>query len=95
MRLVTFFISLREILPAVSKLLNKQAVIVAMVKPQFEAGERLKTRGVIKNDTIRRAVLKDFEAWAKQHFVVLDKADSDVTGKKGNRERFYILKPTR
>lgn len=87
------FISLREILPSVKKLLIKpNAVIIAMVKPQFEAGGAMKNKGVIKNDTIRRKILRDFEIWAKRDFVIVDKADSDVSGKKGNTERFYILK---
>ena len=63
-----------------------------MVKPQFEAGRGQANKGVIKNDSIRRQILKDFEAWAKQRFVIMDKADSDVAGAKGNRERFYLLK---
>jgi 23S rRNA (cytidine1920-2'-O)/16S rRNA (cytidine1409-2'-O)-methyltransferase len=41
---------------------------------------------------MRRDILKDFETWAKQHFVIIDKADSDVAGAKGNRERFYLLR---
>lgn len=87
------FVSLREILPAVVRLAGRQAQIVAMVKPQFEAGQNnLKHKGVIKNDKLRRQVLKDFETWATGHFVVLAKADSQVAGAKGNLERFYILK---
>lgn len=87
------FISLREILPSVAKLSNKQTQIVAMVKPQFEAAvSSLKHKGVIKNDRMRRDILKDFETWAGQHFVILDKADSEVSGTKGNVERFYLLK---
>ncbi|HSW65927.1 MAG TPA: TlyA family RNA methyltransferase [Bacillota bacterium] len=87
------FISLRDVLPHIATLCNKQTRIVAMVKPQFEAGQsNLKHKGVIKNDRIRRDILKDFEDWARQHFVMLDKADSEVHGAKGNQERFYLLK---
>ena len=39
-----------------------------------------------------RQILKDFEFWAKDLFVIGDKRDSDVAGSKGNRERFYLLK---
>ncbi|HEX7633107.1 MAG TPA: TlyA family RNA methyltransferase [Candidatus Saccharimonadales bacterium] len=86
------FISLREILPAVLKLVNKQTQIVAMVKPQFEAGQSaLKHKGVIKNDKMRRDILKDFESWAKHAFIITDKADSEVSGGKGNQERFYLM----
>ncbi len=86
------FISLREVLPHITKLAGPNTQILAMCKPQFEAGSRLKNKGVIKNDTMRRQVLKDFEAWAKTYFVVTDKFDSEVSGKKGNQERFYLLK---
>ena len=88
------FISLREILPHIAKELStKNTQIVAMVKPQFEAGKHQTNKGVIKNDAIRRDILKDFELWAKGYFVVQDKRDSEVAGSKGNRERFYLLRP--
>lgn len=87
------FISLREILPHVATLINAKAEIVAMVKPQFEAGQSsLKHKGVIKNDKMRRDILKDFEVWSQKYFRILDKADSEVPGSKGNVERFYLLK---
>ena len=85
------FISLREILPHIATLSGKNTQIVAMLKPQFEAGRAQVNKGVIKNDSVRRQILKDFELWAKQHFVIVDKRDSDVHGAKGNQERFYLL----
>lgn len=87
------FISLRDIMPHIASLVNKQAQLVMMVKPQFEAGQSsLKHKGVIKNDKMRRDILKDFEVWAHDKFVVVDKADSAVSGAKGNQERFYLLR---
>lgn len=87
------FISLREILPYVANnLSSKNTQIIAMVKPQFESGGRVKNSGVIKNDTERRKILKDFEQWAKQYFLIQDKADSEIKGTNGNQERFYLLK---
>jgi 23S rRNA (cytidine1920-2'-O)/16S rRNA (cytidine1409-2'-O)-methyltransferase len=86
------FISLREVLPAIGKLVSRQSQIAAMVKPQFEAGQSsLKHKGVVKNDKMRRDILKDFETWVRQHFVIIDKADSAVAGTKGNQERFYLM----
>ena len=88
------FISLRDILPHIySHLSNSQTQIVAMVKPQFEAGKDQTNKGIIKNDAIRRQILKDFEDWSRDYFVIADKRDSDVAGAKGNQERFYLLKP--
>lgn len=87
------FVSLRQILPHVAMLSRPNTRIVAMVKPQFEAAKsQIGSSGVIKNDSVRRTVLRDFEQWAKQHFVIVDKADSDVKGARGNQERFYVLK---
>lgn len=89
------FISLREVLPHIATLSGPQTQIVTMVKPQFEAmASRLKHKGVIKNDHMRRDILKDFEEWAQQRFVIAHKADSDIAGAKGNVERFYLLKRT-
>ena len=85
------FISLRQILPAIAELSGEKTLLAAMLKPQFEASPREVNKGVIKNDAIRRKILKDFETWAKQIFRISNKADSEVTGSKGNRERFYIL----
>ena len=86
------FISLRLILPAVMRLSGKNTQVAAMLKPQFEASPREVNKGVIKNDAIRRKVLRDFEQWTRQHFMIIDKADSEVAGAKGNRERFYLLR---
>jgi len=87
------FISLRDILPHVATLVDGKTDIVAMVKPQFEAGlSSLKHKGVIKNDKMRRDILKDFETWAQRYFRIVDKVDSGVPGSKGNVERFYILR---
>lgn len=87
------FISLREILPYVATLVDAKTEIIAMVKPQFESGQsNIKHKGVIKNDKMRREVLKGFEAWAQQYFKLIQKVDSGVPGSKGNVERFYLLK---
>jgi 23S rRNA (cytidine1920-2'-O)/16S rRNA (cytidine1409-2'-O)-methyltransferase len=87
------FISLREILPHIISISGPNAYILAMVKPQFEAMHSdLKLAGVIKNDHIRRDILKDFESWARGRLVIINKADSSVAGARGNLERFYLLK---
>lgn len=86
------FVSLRVILPHISSLVTRASCVVAMVKPQFEASRReLGSGGVVKNDTMRRDILRNFETWAKTDWRILAKADSGVTGASGNRERFYLL----
>lgn len=87
------FISLRAIMPKIAELSNAKTQIVAMFKPQFEVGSDLKHKGIIKNDKIRRQTLSEFEFWLKQNsFIIVDQADSEVKGNKGNKERFYLLK---
>lgn len=90
------FISLRDVLPHIHEYLTTPATqVVAMVKPQFEAGKDQTNKGIIKNDSMRRQILKDFEIWSKDLFFIVDKRDSDVAGAKGNQERFYLLKPVK
>ena len=87
------FISLREILPHIAQLAGPHTIIAAMVKPQFEAtASNVKHKGVIKNDRMRRDILKSFEDWSRQYFVIEAKADSSIAGGKGNVERFYALR---
>jgi 23S rRNA (cytidine1920-2'-O)/16S rRNA (cytidine1409-2'-O)-methyltransferase len=86
------FISLRKVLPHLAKFSTYQTEFIVLLKPQFEAGKDQINRGVIKNDKIRRQILKDFESWTKNLFNIVDKVDSEVPGEKGNLERFYYLK---
>lgn len=86
------FISLRDILPHLfMSLSTPETQLVAMVKPQFEAGKNQVNKGIIKNDSVRRQILKGFEDWVRVYALIIDKADSEVAGAKGNRERFYLL----
>ena len=89
------FISIKEILPSVINLSNKNTKIVAMVKPQFEAGRNGTVNGVVKNNSYRRKILQDFENWCRSNNLYIEnKRDSEVKGTKGNQERFYILRKT-
>src|SRR5690606_6729868 len=81
------FTSVKPILIHLLSLIPEDCVIVAMVKPQFEAPDNYKHKGVIKNQSIRRKVLKEFEDWVKNKFKIIDKADSGIAGEKGNVER--------
>lgn len=87
------FISLRLVLQRVAELINPAGAIVAMVKPQFEAGKAVadKHRGVIKDQALRQDILGQFRTWVEDDFVIVSEADSRVTGAKGNTERFFLL----
>jgi 23S rRNA (cytidine1920-2'-O)/16S rRNA (cytidine1409-2'-O)-methyltransferase len=87
------FVSLKLIMSHIFKLVNKQTYIFALVKPQFEAIDSEKNKGIVKNQKIRREILKSLENWLKNNnFIILNKVDSEVHGLKGNIERFYLLK---
>lgn len=87
------FISLRPVLKHVAeKIASSSTDFLVMLKPQFEAREEQLNRGVVKNEKIRREILKDFEVWLKHNnFRVVKKKDNNLVGKKGNIERFYWL----
>ena len=64
-----------------------------MLKPQFEAREDQLHKGVVKNEKIRREIIKNFEQWLKQNgFIIIKKRDNNLAGKNGNLERFYWLR---
>ena len=71
----------------------RSADFLMMLKPQFEAKAYELKNGIVKNEKIRREIIKNFELWLKQnHFKVVDKRDNFLAGKNGNGERFYYLK---
>ena len=66
---------------------------LAMLKPQFEAQSHQLTKGIIKNEAIRRQIIKNFENWLRTNrFIILGKRDNATPGRHGNLERFYHLK---
>ena len=87
------FLSLTKILKyAIIKLSRGDTQFLVMLKPQFEAKPDQLVKGVVKNEKIRREIIKNFENWLKQNgFVVVKKRDNDLAGRHGNVERFYWL----
>jgi 23S rRNA (cytidine1920-2'-O)/16S rRNA (cytidine1409-2'-O)-methyltransferase len=82
------FISLTLVLPAVVHLLNSSAVVVVLVKPQFEVGKGQVGRGgIVRDDAQREAVTEKVIACAAHLGLRLRGVlDSPVIGQKGNRE---------
>lgn len=82
------FISLRLALPSVFVLLEPDAPLVALIKPQFEAGrEQVKKGGVIRDPTVHRLVLTDLLNWsASQPWRITDVIPSPIKGPAGNIE---------
>lgn len=84
----TSFISLRTILARAVAYLAEHGEIVALVKPQFEAGrERLGSGGVVRDPAVHRAVLREVrDAAASLELTVADVTASPLLGPAGNRE---------
>ena len=82
------FISLTLVLPAVAHLLNSRAMVVALVKPQFEVGKGQVGRGgIVRDDAQRESVTEKVIACAAHLGLQLKGVlDSPVIGRKGNRE---------
>lgn len=89
------FISLRLILPAVRKWLADQAMVIALIKPQFEAGpEFVGKGGIVRDPAVHRAVLEDLLGWMSgQGWSVGDLTRSSIQGSDGNVEYLVLLKP--
>ena len=87
------FIGIEKLLPAVTRLLRSGGTLVALVKPQFEAGrsEAARGRGVIRDDSVRDAAIsKARDAIVRAGFDIAGEVDSALKGPKGNRERFIL-----
>jgi 23S rRNA (cytidine1920-2'-O)/16S rRNA (cytidine1409-2'-O)-methyltransferase len=85
------FISLKVVLPAIWPFVRPGGVLVALVKPQFEAGkaEVDKGRGVIRDPAVQQAVLDDIRTFATgllRGATLIGTIDSPITGTDGNRE---------
>ncbi|MBC7358426.1 MAG: TlyA family RNA methyltransferase [Desulfacinum sp.] len=84
----TSFISLRLVLPRVVDFLAPEARLVALIKPQFEAGrDKVGKGGVVKDPAVHRAVCRAVVETAQGlGLEVLGVVPSPILGPKGNRE---------
>jgi 23S rRNA (cytidine1920-2'-O)/16S rRNA (cytidine1409-2'-O)-methyltransferase len=87
------FISLKLVLPKAFEVLSHGGNVVALVKPQFEAGKsNLNKHGVVTSEKVRTSVLDDMQAFAQSiGFTVLGVCKSSITGSKGNVEYLMYL----
>jgi 23S rRNA (cytidine1920-2'-O)/16S rRNA (cytidine1409-2'-O)-methyltransferase len=88
------FISLRLVLPAVPAVLTPGADVVALVKPQFEAGrEDVGPGGLVRDPEVHARVVTDVTtAAAAIGLVAVAMAPSPVTGRSGNQEFLLHLR---
>lgn len=87
------FISLSKVLPAAYNLLGERGEIVALIKPQFEAGrEKVGKKGVVREKSTHIEVIQNCFAYAKENgFFVRELEFSPVKGPEGNIEYLYHI----
>ena len=85
------FISLEKVLPAVKAMLKPTGEIVALIKPQFEAGkEKVGKKGVVRDSKVHLEVIHNVVAVAREmDFVTKELTFSPVKGPEGNIE--YLI----
>ena len=87
------FISLNLILPALSKILTDGGQVVALIKPQFEAGrEQIGKHGIVKDKSVHETVLETVTTFATNYgFTVKELDFSPIQGGHGNIEFLAYL----
>lgn len=88
------FISLTQVLPAVKRLIKKKTEIVALIKPQFEVGREIasKGKGVIRDAGVQLEMVREIGKCAESlGFSVQGITESPILGARGNREFLIYL----
>ncbi|MGX7244090.1 TlyA family RNA methyltransferase [Enterococcus quebecensis] len=87
------FISLKLILPPLHKILKRGGKVVALIKPQFEAGKELVgKKGIVREPETHKLVLTDILSFAQEHGYLVSGLDySPITGGEGNIEFLAYL----
>lgn len=89
------FISLKTVLPAAMELLAHGGILVALIKPQFEAGKaEVGKGGVVRDPDVHQAICEDIRDWLSSDlsWEVLGLDKSPITGPKGNLEFLIAAK---
>lgn len=89
------FISLKLILPAVQKWVVPEFDVIALIKPQFEAGrEQVGKGGVVKDPAVHKQVVDDIVGWAERHGLApAGIIQSSIAGASGNVEFLAWFQP--
>ncbi len=91
------FISLKLVIPPVLKHIAGNAFLLALIKPQFEAGrEEVEKRGVVKDPSQHQKIIDDIAGFCRSSDLdVMGICESPLTGPAGNKEFFiYIRRDT-
>lgn len=88
------FISLKLVLPALDRLLSRPAHLVALIKPQFEAGRAHLKKGIVRDEAVQATVCEDIAAFAANlGWTVTGVIPSPIEGGEGNKE--FLLAASR
>ena len=90
------FISIKHVLPVAFKLLKNNGQMVALIKPQFEAGkEDVGKKGVVRDPAVHKRVIEDLTTFAFETGFAVEKLDfSPIKGPEGNIEFLMLIKKT-
>ncbi|MBE9545875.1 MAG: TlyA family RNA methyltransferase [Proteobacteria bacterium] len=90
----TSFISLKLVIPAVLKLIKNDAIILALIKPQFEVGKgEVGKKGVVKDPDVQKRVVDEIEEFCRGlKLEVIGTCESPLLGPAGNKEFFIYVK---
>lgn len=88
------FISLKLVLPKAKELLNRDGEVVALIKPQFEAGkEKVGKKGVVRDKKVHIEVIETISSFAVDNgFAILNLDYSPIKGPEGNIEYLIHLR---
>jgi 23S rRNA (cytidine1920-2'-O)/16S rRNA (cytidine1409-2'-O)-methyltransferase len=88
------FISLKKILPKIKEIAGQSTKVIALIKPQFEAGAReaSKGKGVIKDEAVRLKIVENIKEFSTLlGFTIHGLTESPILGAKGNKEYLIYL----
>ncbi|MFH1038579.1 MAG: TlyA family RNA methyltransferase [PVC group bacterium] len=88
------FISLQKVLPALANLLAGDGLILALIKPQFEAGRaEIKRGGVVRDSAAHQRVIEEIRHFSLSRGLLVEGvSESVLTGPAGNKEFFILLR---
>lgn len=87
------FISLKIVIPAILKFLKPDATVLALIKPQFEAGrDKVGKGGVVRDPAVHKEIITELKRFFRQIGMIYHShISSPILGPKGNREFVVFL----
>lgn len=87
------FVSIKHILPQVSRYLDDKNALVCLIKPQFEVGKKYMKNGIVKDRTIHINVIEGINEELKNYNLGIQKLiPSPILGGSGNKEFLALIK---